>query len=78
MSPPRPPTTAYAGSRRFYRGRIVEALARSRTLDFVTLGAEVAPGFKKSRVPWLKELLDELEREGLITVDRRRATARLG
>ena len=76
-TPPRR-TTAYAGSRRFYRGKIVKALARSRAMDFVTLGAEVAPGFEKSRLPWLKELLDELEREGLITIDRRRATARLG
>ncbi len=78
----RPPLKAaaggYHGSRRFYRGRVVKALTQAPALSFMLLGREVKPGFEKTDLPWLRGLLADLEKDGLVTVDRRRARARLG
>ena len=67
----------YAQSRRYYRGRVVEALTRAPRLSFARLGEQVKAGFEKSDLPWLDELLEGLRRDGLVSIDRRRKTARL-
>jgi len=64
-------TKAFRGSRRYFRGRVVDRL---RTLDAgvtltipelaSTLGAEVEP----PGLPWLRDLLAELDRDGLVRV----------
>jgi len=59
----------FVGSRRFYRGRVVRALTRATSLRFAALGEEVKDGFATSDLPWLRELLSDLEREGLIALD---------
>jgi A/G-specific adenine glycosylase len=67
----------YAGSRRFYRGRIVKALAQTPSLSFLKLGGQVKEGFGETDVPWLEDLLAGLQRDGLVAVDRGRRRVRL-
>lgn len=67
----------FEGSRRYYRGLIVGALARAASIGYRDLGEQVKPGFAKSDVPWLVALLEELSSEGLVAIDRRRRRARL-
>jgi len=67
----------FAGSRRFYRGRVVRALAGSPSLSFLALGEQVKDGFAKSDLPWLRELLSDLERDGLVALDTRGSRAAL-
>lgn len=67
----------FAGSRRYYRGRIVKALLAHRTLRFAELGKQVKPGFAKTDLPWLERLLHDLRRDGLVALDPRTRIARL-
>ena len=67
----------YAGSRRFYRGRIVLALTHVAELSLLDLGGQVKEGFGESDLPWLEKLLEGLRCDGLVAVDRCRETARL-
>lgn len=67
----------YPQSRRFFRGRVVKALTIAPTLSFARLGEQVKEGFEKSDLPWLRELLEGLRRDGLVEIDRRRQVARL-
>lgn len=67
----------FAGSRRYYRGRVVRALAGSPSLSFLALGEQVKDGFAKSDLPWLRELLADLERDGLIALNARAGRAAL-
>ena len=69
---------SYKDSRRYYRGRVVKALGAAPSLSFMALGSEVKLGFAKSDLPWLTGLLEELQRDGLVTIDRRRRAVRLG
>jgi len=67
----------FAGSRRYYRGRVVRALASSPSLSFLALGEQVKDGFATSDLPWLRELLSDLERDGLIALNERGSRAAL-
>lgn len=67
----------FVGSRRYYRGRVVRALTRAASLRFAALGEQVKDGFATSDLPWLRELLSDLEREGLVTLDLRGGRAAL-
>ena len=58
----------FVGSRRYFRGRIVRALAGAPSLSFLALGEQVKDGFATSDVPWLRDLLSDLEREGLVAL----------
>jgi len=60
------PAQQYHGSRRFFRGRIMAALARHRSLSVPELGRKVKAGFALSDRPWLQQLLQDLAREGLV------------
>jgi A/G-specific adenine glycosylase len=58
---------------RFYRGRIVEALRELPTdepvgIPLAELGSRVREGFTSENLPWLRELVDGLERDGLALV----------
>ena len=68
----------FHGSRRYYRGRVVKALAQVPALSFMRLGVEVKPGFRVTDLPWLEDLLADLEADGLVSIDRRRAKVRIG
>ena len=62
----------YAGSNRYYRGRIVRVLSTDDHLTVRALGRKVKDGFAISDVTWLHELLRGLERDGLVRVHRGR------
>jgi A/G-specific adenine glycosylase len=65
---PRPLRERFTGSRRYFRGRIVRALAGAPSLSLLALGEQVKDGFATTDLPWLRELLFDLEREGLIAL----------
>ncbi len=67
----------FEGSRRFFRGRIVAALAIAPALSLLELGGQVKDGFGKTDLPWLEELLASLQSDGLVAVDRVRRSVRL-
>jgi A/G-specific adenine glycosylase len=67
----------FVGSRRYYRGRVVRALTRAPSLRLAALGEQVKDGFATSDLPWLRELLSDLEREGLVALDLRGGRAAL-
>jgi A/G-specific adenine glycosylase len=61
----------FVGSRRYYRGRVVRALAAADSLCLFALGEQVKDGFATTDLPWLRALLADLEREGLIALSAR-------
>jgi A/G-specific adenine glycosylase len=63
----------FESTTRFYRGRIVETLRELPTDDPVgiplaELGPRVREGFTSENLPWLRELVDGLQRDGLAFV----------
>lgn len=62
----------YAGSRRYYRGRIIEALrplAPGTTLSLSQLGPLVKPDYAEADEAWLRELTESLVRDGLMVIE---------
>lgn len=65
------PETPFAGSNRFYRGRVLAALRDLSDgdavsgIDLQTLGPRVRDGFTDADVPWLRDVVDGLARDGL-------------
>ena len=78
-SPRRKPSRGerFSKSRRYYRGLVVKSLTRAAHVSFMRLGEQVKEGFEKSDLPWLDELVEGLQRDGLVAVDRRRRTISL-
>lgn len=72
-----PKQTHFEGSRRFYRGRIVRALAGAPSLSFLDIGEKVKERFGESDLPWLEDLLAELARDGLVALDSKQRRAHL-
>lgn len=68
---------AFEGSRRQQRGRVIRALVDARSMDLMRLGPQVKVGFGKSDLPWLQDLLLDLERDGLVELNRTRTRAAL-
>ncbi|MSQ13752.1 MAG: A/G-specific adenine glycosylase [Dehalococcoidia bacterium] len=59
----------FIGSRRYFRGRVVQALRDAGpggVLRLSALGRAVKPGFTESDLPWLAGLVEELVRDGLV------------
>ena len=66
------PAQPFVGSRRYYRGRIVDALRplpSGATLPLAALGPAIRPDYGDALQPWLTDLLAALAREGLVTED---------
>jgi A/G-specific adenine glycosylase len=62
----------YAGSSRFYRGRVVDALRQlppGQGLDLRALGGHVKEGFSDDEMPWLRALVEGLARDGLVALE---------
>ncbi len=70
-------TERFEGSRRQQRGRVIRALVDARSMDLMRLGPQVKVGFGKSDLPWLEDLLLDLERDGLVALNRTRTRAAL-
>jgi A/G-specific adenine glycosylase len=61
----------FVGSRRYYRGRVVEilrGLPAGRSMSFAEVGASVKGDFGDGDVLWLESLVEDLAREGLVHV----------
>jgi A/G-specific adenine glycosylase len=67
----------FVGSRRYYRGRVVRALTAAPSLSLLALGEQVKAGFATTDLPWLRELLSDLERDGMIELNARNGRAAL-
>ncbi len=68
---PRWKTEPFQTSRRYYRGRIVEALRHVRegeSVSLAQLGYLVKKDYTNSDAPWLLELVRDLQSEGLVSV----------
>ena len=64
--------TPYAGSKRFYRGKIIAALRALGPLEshtLATLGPLTKPDFAPDELEWLRELAAGLARDGLLVLD---------
>ncbi|HEX9370491.1 MAG TPA: A/G-specific adenine glycosylase, partial [Roseiflexaceae bacterium] len=62
----------FAGSRRFYRGRIVEALRQmppGESLSLADLGQRVKENFSDADRAWLRGLVEGLARDGLLLLE---------
>jgi A/G-specific adenine glycosylase len=63
----------YAGSNRFYRGRVIEALRELPSdeaggIDLLSLGPRIRSDFTAADVPWLYEVVQGLSKDGLALV----------
>jgi A/G-specific adenine glycosylase len=67
----------FIGSRRYYRGRVVRALTSAPRLSLLALGEKVKEDFAATDVAWLRDLVLELERDGLVAMDETRGQVRL-
>lgn len=72
LRPPAPPAARprFAGSNRYYRGRIVRILATVPSISTLRLAGQVKPGFGVSDRPWLHAVLQGLQRDGLVRISR--------
>ena len=70
-------TARYKGSRREYRGRLIRILASARRVRVRDLGPQVKEGFRATDLPCLLGLLEDLQRDGLVALDRKRQLARI-
>jgi len=68
---------AFEGSRRQQRGRVIRALVDSPSLSLLRLGPQVKEGFGKTDLPWLHDLLRDLETDGLVALNRARTRVAL-
>lgn len=62
---------SFAGSSRFYRGRVIEALRNlpdGEAINLEALGPQVRDDFKPAHLPWLHELVQGLSRDGLAQI----------
>jgi A/G-specific adenine glycosylase len=70
-------TTPFAGSNRFYRGRIVRLLSERASVAISEVGRQVREDFSARHAAWLNRLLEALSRDGLIVFDLERKRVRL-
>ena len=64
----------FAGSTRYYRGRLIAALREldhGEAIDLASLGPRVREGFAAEDLPWLRELVAGLARDGLAVAEER-------
>jgi A/G-specific adenine glycosylase len=69
----------FAGSNRFYRGRVLDLLRTmpsddSAGVDLRQLGPRVREDFDDDDLPWLRQVVDGLAKDGLAVVAEERAT----
>jgi A/G-specific adenine glycosylase len=67
-----PRETPFAGSTRYYRGRIIERLRElgpGETLPLTALGPAIRPDFTEDLLPWLRELVIRLKQDGLLAIN---------
>jgi A/G-specific adenine glycosylase len=63
----------YAGSRRWYRGRVIDALRAlppGAALPLADLGPRLKPDYAAADEAWLRGLVADLDRDGLLVLER--------
>jgi A/G-specific adenine glycosylase len=65
--------TPFESTTRYYRGKIVDVLRSlpqdsATGIDFDQLGSRVRPGFSQDDLPWLRGLVEGLQRDGLAVI----------
>jgi A/G-specific adenine glycosylase len=66
--------TPFAGSTRYYRGRLIDSLRQAPDgagLDLLALGHRLRPDFSPEHLPWLRQLVEGLARDGLVLAEER-------
>ena len=69
--PYRAATTPFRDSSRYYRGRIIaylRGLPAGASADLADLGAHLKPSFDADDLPWLRQLVEGLQRDGLVSL----------
>jgi len=69
------PSEPYAGSRRWYRGRAIDALralSPGSALLLAELGLRLKPDYGPADEPWLRGLVADLDRDGLLVFENER------
>jgi A/G-specific adenine glycosylase len=63
-------TYRYEGSNRYYRGRVLAALreAPEGSVPLYALGEGLREGFAEKDLPWLRGVVESLEKDGLVSV----------
>jgi hypothetical protein len=63
-------TYRYEGSNRYYRGRVLAALreAPEEGVPLRELGEGLREGFGEQDLPWLRNVVESLEKDGLVRV----------
>jgi hypothetical protein len=63
-------TYRYEGSNRYYRGRVLAALreAPEEGVPLRELGEGLREGFAEQDLPWLRNVVESLEKDGLVRV----------
>lgn len=69
--------TPFIGSNRFYRGRIMRELCSRRSANLAAIGRQVKEDFEARDAAWLDDILQSLQRDGLVLIDRSRQRVRL-
>ncbi|MEI6778867.1 MAG: A/G-specific adenine glycosylase [Chloroflexales bacterium] len=59
----------YLGSRRWYRGKIIDALREHNRLPLARLGPLVKPDYRETDTAWLRDLVAGLSRDGLVILE---------
>lgn len=61
-----PKQSAFKGSNRYYRGKILKVLLLKKEIGIKDLGKQIKDDFSKLDSDWLKILIQEMEKEGFI------------
>jgi A/G-specific adenine glycosylase len=67
---PIPKQSKFVGSHRYYRGRVIKALLEKKTIGTAALGALIKNDFSTTDQAWLDGLLQELQQEGFLQINK--------
>lgn len=60
--------TPFKGSNRYYRGQIITMLRQQEKQALFKLGKKIKSDFSKKDMPWLRGIVQQLKKEGLVVV----------
>lgn len=67
---PIPKQSAYIGSDRYYRAKILKFLLVEKEISKKKLGAKLREDFSENMDPWLEKIVLSLQKDGLVTIMR--------
>ncbi|MBA3724663.1 MAG: A/G-specific adenine glycosylase [Candidatus Levybacteria bacterium] len=65
-----PKQSIFKGSRRYYRGQILKQLLDKKEILMYDLGPLIKAGYLDKDTKWLKGLVEEMQKEGFITLNK--------